>query len=424
MHIGRKKAFRQLFRLIRAVEADHEDLVSVRELNLLALKEVLRAEQAILRHRETQRALKRQLKTGRGSREASAAIRVRLSRVASYIEAQEDQIFIWKCFGDALAYVYLDKFSIKHAFFETDDRGIKAAVGMLSGKDGLPQEITILFGAIDNGVPAVLCDITNTLRYGDVCLLGGSDPLLFEVKSNPKLNRRGKRQIAKLQKLHDFLETDSASNFRGLTGITKRVDLAVPERNHIDSLNDCIARANRDGQCVVQPEPGVTYVAIYGKPDLDAVLSKGVGDAPTVFILNSDKNEHAWAPYTPFVLSIRDEVHLLDFIEGRLFLIVLIDAEVLCGAMRSDEWAVRYRPDHEYPIQCLHHPTKAYFGVSGQFFARAAYEFASLAWIAKAHQPSLEHLKDMADNSFAPADPIAQRRALANLFGPDDEWAQ
>ena len=42
MHIRRKKAFRQLFRLIREVEAHPEDLASVRELNLLVLKEVLR----------------------------------------------------------------------------------------------------------------------------------------------------------------------------------------------------------------------------------------------------------------------------------------------------------------------------------------------------------------------------------------------
>jgi hypothetical protein len=100
MHIRPKKAFRQLFRLIRAVEAHPDDLASVRELNLLVLKEILRDEQALLRHRETQRALNTQLKTGRGSKEASAVIRARLKRVTAYIAARQDQIFIWKCFGD------------------------------------------------------------------------------------------------------------------------------------------------------------------------------------------------------------------------------------------------------------------------------------------------------------------------------------
>jgi hypothetical protein len=396
----------------------------VRELNLLVLKEVLRDEQALLRHRETQRALNMQLKTGRGSKEASAVIRTRLKRITSYIAARQDQIFIWKCFGDALAYVYLDRFSIKHAFFEIDQLGIKQDAGTISGKKGLQQEITLLLEIIDHGVPAVLCDISNILRYGDLCVLDGSDPLLFEVKSGPKLNQRGKRQLAKLQRLHSFLETEGASEFLGRKGTTKRAELDVPPRDNLNALNNCIAHAKRDGQSVVQPEPGVTYAAIYGKPDFDAITSKLVGKANAVFMLNDDKNDRAWAPYMPFVTSIRDEEYLLDFIEGRLFLIVVIDAQVLCDMMSDDEWTVRYRPDHAYVIQCLHRPSKGFIGLSGQFFARTGYEFASLAWIAEAHPPSLRRLKNFAGDSSDPLDLSVHERFLLELFGPGDEWTQ
>jgi hypothetical protein len=383
MHIRRKKTLRQLFRLIREVEAHPDDLASVRELNLLVLKEVLRDEQVLLRHRETQRALNMQLKTGRGSKEGSAVIRTRLKRITGYIAARQDHIFIWKCFGDALAYVYLDRYSVKHAFFETDRPGVKQDAGIISGKEGLQQETNLVLEIIDHGVPAVLCDITNVLRYGDVCLLVGSDPLLFEVKSSPKLNQRGKRQLAKLQRLHSFLGTDSASEFRGRKGTTKRVQLDVPPRDNLNALNNCIAHAKRDGQCVVQPEPGVTYAAIYDKPHFDAIFSKPVGATNAVYMLNGDKNDRAWGPFMPFVASIRDEEYLLDFIDGRLILIVVIDAQVLCDKMSDDEWTVRYRPDHDYVIQCLHRPSKAFIGLSRQFFARAAYEFASLAWMPR-----------------------------------------
>jgi len=188
----------------------------------------------------------------------------------------------------------------------------------------------------------------------------GADPLVFEVKAGTKLNQRGKRQLAKLQHLHSFLETDSASDFRGLKGPCKRVELDVAPRDNLQALNDCIAHAQRDGQCVIQPELGVTYAAICGKPDYHAILSKLVGRANAVFILNAEKNDHAWAPYMPFVASIRAEEHLLDFIEGRLCLIVLIDAQVLCDTMSSEEWAVRYRPDHPYVIQCLHRPLSVF----------------------------------------------------------------
>ena len=87
---------------------------------------------------------------------------------------------------------------------------------------------------------------------------------------------------------------------------TEPVGLDVPPRDNLDALNNCIAHAKRDGQCVVQPEPGVTYAAIYGKPDFDAISSKLVGKANAGFILNDAKNNRAWAPYTTFVTSIRD----------------------------------------------------------------------------------------------------------------------
>ena len=252
----------------------------MRELNLLVLKEVLRDEQALLRHRETRRVLKMQLKTGRGSKEAAAAVKARLKRITSYIAAREDQIFIWKCFGDALAYIYLDNFSVKHAFFDTNRRGIKQDAGIISGKEGLQQETKVVLEIIDHGVPAVLCDITNTLRHGDVCILATSDPLVLEVKTGAKLNQRGKRQLAKLQQLHSFLATDRASEFRGLKGMTKRIELDVSPRDNLQALNDCIAHAQRDGQHVIQPEPGVTYAAICtnAKPDVGAITSKLVGE--------------------------------------------------------------------------------------------------------------------------------------------------
>src|SRR5688572_6917058 len=110
MYIRRKKAFQKLFQLIRAIEADQDDLLKVKEFNRLLVTEILRAERAILRHRASQRNINRQLKTGRGSKKASASLRTKLKRVAGYITAQEDQIYMWRCFGDALAYLYLDKF--------------------------------------------------------------------------------------------------------------------------------------------------------------------------------------------------------------------------------------------------------------------------------------------------------------------------
>lgn len=423
MRIRRRKSFHRLFQLLRSIEANCDDpssLASVKELNLLLVEELQHSERAILRHRASQREVNRQLKTGRGTKEASAVLRTKLKRVAGYIAAHEDELFIWRCFGDALAFLYLDKFSIKHAYFEVDRWGTKEAPGMLTGKAGLAGELSLLTGVIDKGIPAVLCDATNILRYGDVCLLGASDPRLIEVKSGTKLNQRGKRQIAKLEKLNGFLETDAATDFRGGKGQTLRVSLEVPERNYVDQLNACIARAQVEGQCVVKPEPGITYGAIAGKADHDAIFS-GL-EAAIVFMLNSDKNEHSWAPYQPFLLSIREEAHVVDFIEGRLFLIVCIEPQILCDLLQRDGWLARYRPDHDYAIQCFHPGSRAYCGLSGQFLARAGYEFASLQWIAEFQQSSNVRMMEMSLQGPKEADAAAHERMLEEFLGPNDEW--
>jgi hypothetical protein len=41
-------------------------------------------------------------------------------------------------------------------------------------------------------VPALLVDLTNTIRHGDICLMGESDPCLIEMKASKNLDSRGK----------------------------------------------------------------------------------------------------------------------------------------------------------------------------------------------------------------------------------------
>lgn len=407
MMIGRrKKQFFEMVRLLREIEADQADLELVRSLNLLILKEVIRAELKQDEHRATFNKLTCQLKTGRGSKEASRAYKTKIKRTAGFIQRYAKQIYIWKCCGDALAFIYLDKFSIKHAFYDTDDYQIKRDSGMLRGKRGLPNELVCLFSAIEHGVPAVLCDITNTLRYGDVCLLGASDPALIEVKSSPRQNGRGKRQAAKMKRLRDFFETDGAIGFRGKPGETKRQVLTVAERTNVDALNECIIEARREGLAVSRPEPGVTYIVLNGKrPDYSEILRASMGERQVAFILNADKNAFAWAPYMPFILTIRDPQHIYEFIEGDLFIIVVVSMDELCRQMVAPGWEVQFEPDANYTIHCLHPESGAVIGISQHFVARAGYEFISLAWIAESLIPSLVRCSEDIMEFYGPQRP-------------------
>ena len=96
MMVGRRqKPFFEMVRLLRTIEADHDDFASVKALNLLVLKEIIRAERMQDKHRAAHKELIRQLKTGRGSKEISKALRTKVKRTAGFINGYAKQIYIW-----------------------------------------------------------------------------------------------------------------------------------------------------------------------------------------------------------------------------------------------------------------------------------------------------------------------------------------
>lgn len=428
MYIRRKRAFRELVGLLRRIEADPDDIQAVRELNLRLVDLVKNVEQSIAGHMASKKELRRRLKVERPSKVEASELRRKIKLVDGYIRAQKDQIYVWKCFGDSLAFIFVDPFSIKQMFFDTAEYQVKQDSGSMSGKSGLVAELSVLEGALTHGVPAVLCDLTNTLRYGDVCLLGASDPHPIEVKATSRLNQRGKRQKAKLEKLHEFLENDKADNFRGLRGTTKRVASDVLHY-HDQELNCSIIRAQSEGYAICTPEDGFSFVCINTKfpPEkrrTEEIFSKLKLESPDAFDLNEFKNGHAWAFYLPFLLTIRDPEHILGFLEGRIYILVFLEGKMLARRFEQDGWEVRYKPGDQYPIQCLHSETGAYYGVSSQFMARAAFEFLSFDAIVSLKRLMPANLKEIAEKAMNAVDASEFRERLTEQLGEDDEWIE
>ncbi len=377
----RTSTFLRLCGLLRQIEANLDDLTLVRKLNLALLNEILRDEAHILKQRLTLQDLRRRLKNERPSKQDADKLRKKIEKANALIAGYFKQIFIWKCIGDGLAYAYISSFNIKHAFFDTASMEPKSDPGFISGKSGLDKEKQFLFSAISHGVPAVLCDITNVLRFGDVCLLGSNDPYPVEVKSRRQLNQRGQRQIAKLEKLHKFLAEDYAADFRGSPEV-RRTALPVPVVDHLDVLNDCIHSAKSDGYNLVCPEPGLTYWAIY-EPGPVPSFEELAMEQPAMFVLNLDKTDHNWAPYLPFVNSIRDPAALLDFITDKLTIVVVVELGVLCEKIAMPGWTVSVLEHDDLAILFEEIKSGARWAVSRQFFGRLGFEFLSVGWFAK-----------------------------------------
>lgn len=200
----RKKSFAMAHSLLHELRANLKDLEKLRILQRLLVREILRTE---AKNRIVRARLKAvQANTGGAKRKQAASLKNSLKKIRR-------AAYIWRSFGDAIAFSYMDKFALKQCFY-SQSMTPKQSAGFLSDKSGFNLEIRILEAAIDAGIPALLTDITNTIRYGDVCLMGGNDPVLFEIKSSSRTDRRGIRQRKELAALHEFYTTDRAEQWR------------------------------------------------------------------------------------------------------------------------------------------------------------------------------------------------------------------
>jgi hypothetical protein len=224
------------------------------------------------------------------------------------------------------------------------------------------------------------------------------------------------------------LEKDDAIDFRGRKGPTSRV--ASGKLNyHADALNSAITLAHSEGYATCSPEDGFSFVCIKteylsDKSKIEEIFHGLDLDAPEVFDLNDFKNHHGWAYYLPFMLTIREPDHLLDFLEGRIYILVFIEGKVLAKRFEQVGWEVRYQPNEDYSIQCLHSDTGAYFGVSSQFIARAAFEFLSFDSIVSTQKMMPKHLEVISEKETNAIEPEEVRQRLIENFGEGDEWIE
>lgn len=368
----RKRSFFIAHSLLRELRANLENLEVLKSLQQLLFREIVRTETKI-------RQLKSELRSVQAIRNKNSAKR------SSYLRNRIDKVrqvaFTWRCFGDAIAFLYMDRFALKQCFYSIENQNPKQDAGFLSDKSGLYNELLLLEEALASGVPALLTDLTNTIRHGDICLMGESDPYLIEVKTSKELNSRGKRQRRALTKLREFFETDRADDLRGFSNI-RRAEIIGPEQTRIDELKACIDQAIEKGVSVCQPELGLVYIAVTDSSAefMGADLLSEI-KSPWGYLLNEFKSKREWAPFYPFTLSILDADHLWNFIRGNLYLSVLFDEEAACTIAKAKGHEINFDRENDlYPLRVKLPDSDQTAGISRQMISRIAMEFLSLEW--------------------------------------------
>jgi hypothetical protein len=380
MMIGRyKKKILQMTGLLRQLEGNPADLEALVMIQGVLIRLVTITEGNIARVREHARANTVKLKGSRLPKDETRILRKDIQKYRKRVADYQYLKFIWKCFGDGIAFIYLDKFSLKHTFYDTHDYVPKQDAGALSGKTGLKQEWAFVKMFKDNDIPALLCDLTNTLRHGDVCVLVGPDPILIEVKSSKHANDRVERQVQSIKSLNRFFENDEARNFRGVPHVS-RVEFSPPEITHVDALSRCIENSEGKAAFVVTPEPGLHYLCLRETGGLGELLAGTINSDTTVSILNEAKRDQSWPPYFPFTLSIRNPIHLYEFIRGDFTLAVAVDCAELRRQFLSRGHEFVLSQDENWAIWMRGTGEEGASAISRQMFGRLFHEFQSLAW--------------------------------------------
>jgi hypothetical protein len=306
---------------------------------------ITRAEQNVRRSKATIATLRRQLRTPGGSKEQSKRLKARIVRLGDAIDEQQDLVRRYRDIGDAIAFIYLDRYDLKQL-------SQNQPPGALTGKRGNRLERAILRRLFADKRIAVLNDLTSSLRRGDLTVvLKYRVFMVVEAKSGGGGNRaRQERQAKALGDIHNYLATDHRQ-WEGQTVI--RQALSVRLRFHWREFNRLV-RALRDGAKnheVAHPEPGLTYVAIRnsrgGAAAVDAAAPMQCG---FLFWVNDAKG--AGAAYEPLPLIFDNTNDLIAFYRGEFVVMVLVDFAVVARAM-GNGLTVRFGPSETWPLMVI-----------------------------------------------------------------------
>lgn len=387
-----RKSIFKLVALLRDLQSNPENLKTLLELQRGILSRIRRTDQRIAELKSLKRDMTRAKKRGGLSKVDSRLLKEEIEAISVAVGFYQWLLFVWRCFGDSIAFVYLDKFSIKHMIFNVDDGGQKESAGALTGKEGFEHEWRLVRAMTYRGIPVMLCDISNVLRHGDVCILNGPDPVPIEVKASQNRNARVERQLGNLEKLRNFYETDVAEDFRGYKRV-QRVELQASETNHSEVLNQCIELSLEAGGYATSPEPGLVYACLRDG-SMEDILFPYLNPSSSVVMLNRAKAEGDWGIYLPFLLSINCSQAIFEFLNGDITLIVSVDMDELKkGYARIGLHADLSQ--HGFIVSRLGaEPNKDVFvTTSDSFLSRIFYEFESiegLAGMQKRHIESIE----------------------------------
>ncbi len=391
-----RKSFCFMLDKLKNIEKNPELILDTYELQMYMINKIKYIEKKIFNIKNLTNTLKVSFNNNLTNNQ-KIDITKKIKQYNQKISDYKKLITLIKMIGDGIAFVYVDKYNIKPFAFKQNS-------GFISGKEGLKNELKTLRYFYDNNIIAILNDITNSLRYGDITVPLAQYPYIVEVKSSKNTNKRIERQKQNIANLMRYIETDKGKGIYDENIEMIRVDIHSKELNHVRDFNKCIEHAYKYGNCIEEIETGLMYYIECQECDFE-IIAKTITTKmkePIFFFLNEEK--YNTLGYYPFTLSIESRSHLIDFYNGDILLNVIIDLKVVEQKLYDKGLIVKFNLDELYTLSITYKENpnfdenKGLLKVSYHYFNRISNEFISLDWfINELSYKFKEKLKIMLD---------------------------
>ena len=288
-----------------------------------------------------------------------------------------DLILLFKSIGDSIALLYLSIWDVKPI-------SMHHSPGFILGKSGLRAELAELRRIYKTGGIAILNDITNNLRHGDITIVSPINAII-EVKTNKERSRRVRRQRRALKKLTDYLVSgDDGAPFGRFE---KLVRLGVHHPDHYlwHELNSLIREAQGHGHAGSLVENGVFYHVSRCDVSPRLIIDEIARhiSSPILHICNESKFENIH--HHPFTSSIYDPRDVLGFMCGELFIVVAVDKGIISERLSQNGLVAQFLEGNNYAFRVAASESNAdncdVMEVGAQLFGRVFREFLSLDWL-------------------------------------------
>lgn len=364
-----------------ALQKPYENNLLWLELQENLLQLTVRVESKILRNKAAKKQLKADLgdSTIRLTKEIATLNKRKVAAIENKIDEYHQLLAIFKSFGDAMAFTFIDRFELKSMTF-------KPSSGFMINKKGNRLERKCLRAAYKKEGIGILNDLTNVLKYSDLTLVSESKPfMLIELKSGKNRTQREERQRIAAKKLTDFLTYDTPSDILKEGMISHRMGFEGDIQGHVHKLKDLISKAKTQHIVSDEVENGLVYVVTYGDVDselIGSVFGQTKFVDPLLFIFNQFKYENFG--FYPACLSFSETDHYIDYLVGNMQVFVLWDINLWKLKLAKHSLTLEDKSETEHMMFRITgnlNGEEVCVGVGDYLINRMLFEFLSPEWL-------------------------------------------